>query len=341
MFQTLLNKLLDKQHLSQVEAREAMDYIMNGEVSPIVLSSFLTALKLKGETVDEITGFALGMREKADRLDVDTYNLLDTCGTGGDGGKTFNISTAAAIIAAAGGARVAKHGNRSVSSRSGSADVLEKLGVSIQLKQNEAQICLEETNLCFMFAPVYHPAMKHAVSTRKELGFRTVFNLLGPLTNPAQSDRQIIGVYDARLAETFAHVLRELGLVRCLIVAGEDGLDEISVSAPTKIVELKDGQIRAYSVTPEELGLPRYEPSLVGGGSSEENAGIIKQVFQGTRGANRDILLANTAAALYLAEQCSSLKEGVLLAAEIIDSGLATSKLDQLIQVTGGLVNAS
>ncbi|RXT13913.1 anthranilate phosphoribosyltransferase [Ammoniphilus sp. CFH 90114] len=341
MFQQLLNKVVEMKHLSREESREAMGLIMSGEVPPSQLASFLTALKIKGETVEEITGFALTMREKALKVEVPSDNLIDTCGTGGDGGKTFNISTASAFVAAAGGARVAKHGNRAVSSKSGSADVLEKLGVSIQLSEDEAKRCLERTNLCFMFAPFYHQAMKHAVATRKEIGFRTVFNLLGPLTNPAQADRQLIGVYDGRLAEKVAHVLRELGLVRCLIVAGEDGLDEISVSAATKVVELKNGDIHSYHIRPEDLGLRSYAISEVSGGKAVENASIIHRVFSGEQGADRDIVLANSAASLYLSEQASSIQEGVKLAAEIIDQGLALEKLNQLVQVTRGLSRAS
>ncbi|MEW9669755.1 anthranilate phosphoribosyltransferase [Ammoniphilus sp. 3BR4] len=341
MFQPLLNKVVDLKHLSREESKEAMNLIMSGEVLPSQLASFLTAMKIKGETVEEITGFALTMREKALKVQVPSQNLIDTCGTGGDGGMTFNISTASAFVAAAGGARVAKHGNRAVSSKSGSADVLEQLGVTIQLGEEEAKQCLEQTNLCFMFAPFYHQAMKHAVATRKEIGFRTVFNLLGPLTNPAQADRQLIGVYDGSLAEKAAHVLRELGLVRCLIVAGEDGLDEISISGPTKVVELKDGEIHSYYLTPEELGLESYPVEAVSGGKAEENASIIHRVFSGHQGADRDIVLANSAASLYLAEQVESIQEGVRLAAEIIDQGLALQKLEQLINVTRGMSRAS
>jgi anthranilate phosphoribosyltransferase len=341
MFQALLKQVVEGKSLSRTEAKAAMDLVMNGEVSPVLLSSLLTALKMKGETIEEVTGFALSMREKSAKVKTVSANLVDTCGTGGDGAKTFNISTASAIVAAAGGARVAKHGNRAVSSQSGSADVLEKLGVSIQLNEEQAQACLLETNLCFMFAPLYHQAMKHAIGTRKELGYRTVFNLLGPLTNPAQADRQLIGVYDGRLAETFAHVLRELGTVRCLIVAADDGLDEISVSSATKVVELQNGEIRTYRITPAELGLPTYAPGSVGGGSADENATIIRDIFAGGSGANRDIVVANTAAALYLAEVCRSLTDGVKLAAELLDQGLAANKMEQIAKVTGGFTHAS
>jgi len=341
MFQALLNKVVEGKHLSREESIEAMDLVMSGEVLSSQLASFLTALRMKGETVDEITGFALVMREKAARVNIPADNLIDTCGTGGDGGKTFNISTASAIVAAAGGARVAKHGNRAVSSKSGSADVLEKLGVAITLGEKETERCLTETNLCFMFAPLYHQAMKHAVGTRKEIGFRTVFNLLGPLTNPARADRQIIGVYDPSLVEKAAHVLREIGLKRCLVVCSDEGLDEISVSAPTNIVELKDGEIQSYRLTPEDLGLNRYALEDVSGGKAEINAQIIRNVFNGEKGANREIVLANTAAALYVADQCGSLREGVMLAADLIDQGLANRKLEQLIEVTGGLIRAS
>lgn len=341
MFQALLSKVVDLKHLSRDEAKESMDMIMNGEVPPSQLGSFLTALRIKGETIEEITGFALSMRSKASQLDVLNKNLIDTCGTGGDGGNTFNISTASAIVAAAGGARVAKHGNRAVSSRSGSADVLEKLGLNIELGVEEAKSCLEETNLCFMFAPLYHQAMKHAVGTRREIGFRTVFNLLGPLTNPAGADRQIIGVYDASLAEKLAYTLRELGLTRCLVVAGDDGLDEISVSAPSQIVELRDGKISSYRVTPQELQVGTYSLQQISGGTPEENAAVIRSVFSGKEGANRDIVLVNSAAALYLAEKCESIQEGVEIARNIIDQGLAHDKLEELIGFTRRIYHAS
>jgi anthranilate phosphoribosyltransferase len=341
MFQKLLNKVVEQEHLSRAEAMMAMGSIMNGEVPSPQLSSFLTALRIKGETVEEMTGFALTMREKAVKIAIPSENLLDTCGTGGDGGKTFNVSTASAIVAAAGGARVAKHGNRAVSSRSGSADVLEKLGVTIQLKETDAYQCLQETNLCFLFAPLYHEAMKHAVQARREMGIRTVFNLLGPLTNPAKADRQLIGVYDHRVAEKLARVLRELGSSRCLIVAGEDGLDEISVSAPTFVVELNAGEIRTFQLTPEELGLKRYAATEVSGGSAEENAQIIRKIFAGQKGASLDIVLANTAAALYLAGHCQHLQEGVHMARQLIEEGHASDKLEQLIRVTRGLSHAS
>lgn len=341
MFQALLGKVVDLKHLSREEAREAMGMVMQGEVPPSQLGSFLTALRMKGETIEEITGFAQAMRDRAMPLQVQTGNLIDTCGTGGDGGRTFNISTASAIVAAAGGARVAKHGNRAVSSRSGSADVLEKLGVNIELNVDQAKQCLEETNLCFMFAPHYHQAMKHAVGTRREIGFRTVFNLLGPLTNPAQADRQIIGVYDGSLAEKLAYALRELGLVRCLVVAGEDGLDEISVSAPTKIVELRDGEINTYRVLPEDLKVATYSLNEVSGGKAEENAEVIRNVFSGGKGADRDIVLVNSAAALYLAEKCESIQEGVYMASQIIDQGQAAHKLEQLVGFTRRVSHAS
>ncbi|RKD25711.1 anthranilate phosphoribosyltransferase [Ammoniphilus oxalaticus] len=341
MFQALLNKVVDLEHMSRAEARESMDLIMQGEATPAQLGSFLTALRIKGETIEELTGFAQSMRSHATQLQAQTENLIDTCGTGGDGGNTFNISTASALVAAAGGARVAKHGNRAVSSRSGSADVLEKLGVHIELSVEEATRCLEETNLCFMFAPLYHQAMKHAVGTRREIGFRTVFNLLGPMTNPAGADRQIIGVYDASLAEKVAYALRELGLTRGLVVAGEDGLDEISVCAPSKIVELKNGEIFSYRVTPEQLNVGVHSLQSISGGHADENAEIIRQVFAGAEGADRDIVLVNSAAALYLAEKCGSLAEGVELARQLIDDGLVTQKLDELVGFTRRISHAS
>ncbi|GAB7387519.1 anthranilate phosphoribosyltransferase [Bacillaceae bacterium] len=339
MFQRVLNRLVNGESLTREEARDTMEKVMSGEATPSQIASFLTALRMKGESVDEITGFAETMRKKAEKLHVPNDNLLDTCGTGGDGGITFNISTAAAIVAAAGGVRIAKHGNRAVSGKSGSADVLEALGIAIQLTSDEAVQCLEETNLCFLFAPLYHKAMKHAVAPRKEIGFRTVFNLLGPLTNPAGADRQLIGVYDVNLTEKIAQVAAQMGLKRALVVSGYDGLDEISISDATKIVEVKGGAIEVYELQPQDVGLPRYPLQEVAGGTAAENARIIRSIFEGKKGAFRDIVVLNTAAALYLAEKAASLKDGVRLAQEIIDSGEALGKLEQLVRVTRRLTS--
>lgn len=341
MLKPVLNKVVNGEHLSREEAKQAMGHVMEGEATSPQIASLITALRVKGETAEEITGFAQTMRAKALQPEVSRENLIDTCGTGGDGGKTFNISTATAIVAAASGARVAKHGNRAVSSKSGSADVLEELGLSIQLTEKAAVTCLEQTNLCFLFAPQYHQAMKHAVGPRKEIGFRTVFNVLGPLTNPAGADRQLIGVFDPSLTETLAEVLKNLGTRRAMVVASDDGLDEISVSAATKITELNEGTIRTYRLSPEDVGLKRHPLSEITGGSVTENAHLIRSILEGEKGASRDIVVLNTAAVLYLTAQADSLQEGVRLTQERIDSGEARKKLDQLIEVSRGLSHAS
>jgi len=327
--------------LSRDQARRVMEAIMDGEATPAQIGSLLTAVRMRGETTEEIAGFAEAMRAKAARLEPPGGALLDTCGTGGDGGKTFNISTAAAIIAAAGGVRVAKHGNRAISSRSGSADVLEALGVNIQLGPEQARACLEEVGICFLFAPAYHSSMKHAAGPRRELGFRTVFNLLGPLTNPASANRQLVGVYDRGKTEALARVLRELGLERALVVSSLDGLDELSISAPTQVTELKNGEIRTYEVEPERFGLSRAPLAAVAGGSAEENAEAIRSILRGERGAKRDVALLNAGACFYLGGGCSTIEEGVALAAETVDSGRAMAKLEQLIRFTGALSHVS
>ncbi|AMA73567.1 MULTISPECIES: anthranilate phosphoribosyltransferase [Aneurinibacillus] len=341
MFKQLLGQVAQGKSLTREEAREAMRLIMDGEAHPTQIASFLTALRMKGETVDEIIGFVETMRKKAVSLETKGEELLDTCGTGGDGGISFNISTAAAIVAAAGGARVAKHGNRAVSSKSGSADVLEALGVTITSSSKEAIRCLEETNLCFLFAPQYHQAMKHAVEPRRQLGFRTVFNLLGPLTNPACAERQLLGIYDRNLGVKVAEVLVELGVKRALVVAGADGLDEISISGFTYVVEVDCGMISPYTIHPEMFGLSVHPLENVAGGDAVENARIIRRVFDGEKGAYRDIVVLNTAAAFYVGGQVASIGEGVRLAQEMIDIGEAKRKLEQLVEVTGGVSHAS
>lgn len=341
MFPMVLHKLIGGQDLSREEAMKAMEWVMDGKATPAQIASFATSLRMKGETVEEITGFALTMRNKAVSLNTNSACLVDTCGTGGDGGVTFNISTASAIVAAAGGIRVAKHGNRAVSGRSGSADVLEALGISISLGVEQAHHCLERTNLCFMFAPLYHQAMKHAAGVRKEIGFRSVFNLLGPLTNPAGADRQLLGVFDPGVAEKTANVLKELGIKRALVVAGLDGLDELSVSAPSLVVEVSGGMIRSYQFTPEEAGLERSPLTAVSGGDAQYNAEVIRSVMSGERGAPRDIVCLNAGAVFYLAEKADSLQEGVQKAQEVIDTGQGAEKLAELVRVTRGLGHAS
>jgi anthranilate phosphoribosyltransferase len=318
-----------------------MNEVMEGKATPAQIGSLLTALRIKGETIEEITGFAETMRTKSNHVHTVQHGLLDTCGTGGSGVHKFNISTISAIIAASMKVRVAKHGNRAMSGKTGSADVLEALGVNIHLTSEQAKECLQDVGLCFMFAQLYHPSMKHAAAPRKELGFRTVFNLLGPLTNPAGADRQLMGIFDRSKTDTVARVLQELDVKRAMVVASYDGLDEISISASTQISELKNGQIRTYDITPDELGLKRYTLSDIVGGDPKTNAGIIHRVLEGEQGAYRDIVLANAGACIYIADQCATLQEGVKLAASAIDSGKASAKLKQLIQRTGELIYVS
>lgn len=339
--QQALNQLILGHNLSREEARGVMEHIMDGGATPAQIGSLMTIMRMKGETIDEITGFAETMRNKAPRVASEQVGLLDTCGTGGDGGKTFNISTAAAIVAAGGGAKVAKHGNRAMSSKSGSADVLEALGVNIALDSEQATKCLEQVGICFMFSQIFHQSMKHAAGPRREIGFRTFFNMLGPLTNPAGADRQLMGLFDRNKTEIVAFALRELNLQRALVVASHDGLDEISISSPTQITELKDGTISTYHIEPEELGLQTAPIADIAGGDADLNAEIIRAVISGEKGACRDIVLANAGACFYLTEHCHTLQEGVQYAAQVIDSGKALQKLEELIAFTGELKNVS
>ncbi|ANS74851.1 anthranilate phosphoribosyltransferase [Paenibacillus yonginensis] len=335
--QSGLAKVVGGGDLSREEAREVMNLIMEGGATPAQIGGLLAALRFKGETVQEIAGFAEAMRSKAAGVGAQTAGLLDTCGTGGSGIQKFNISTASAVIASSASVRIAKHGNRSASSKAGSADVLEALGVNIHLNGEQAKRCLDEIGLCFLFAQVYHPSMKHAAGPRKELGMRTVFNLLGPLTNPAGADRQLLGLYDPRMTETIAKVLRELGLVRALVVSSGEGLDEISLSSPTRVSELKDGEVRTFEIRAEDLGLTGCSLEEIYGGDAVRNAQLIREILNGRQGPARDIVLANAGACIYLAGYADSMKEGVVIAAEAVDSGRAASKLEQLIQTTGAL----
>ncbi|WP_178022670.1 anthranilate phosphoribosyltransferase [uncultured Paenibacillus sp.] len=332
-----IGRLIEGRHLAREEARGVMQAIMNGESTPAQIGSLLTALRIKGETVEEITGFAEAMRGASSRIHTETQKLLDTCGTGGSGIHKINVSTTAAIVAASVSVRVAKHGNRSASGRSGSADVLEALGVNIQLDAGQAKRCLDDIGICFMFSQLYHPSMKHAAGPRKELGIRTVFNMLGPLTNPAGADRQVLGIYDGSRTSTIAEVLRELGSKRALVVSSREGLDEISISSPTRVSELKNGAITTYDLQPEDLGLQTYPLEAMIGGDPQTNAEIVRRVLQGERGAHRDVVLANAGACVYVSGLADNVREGVAIAAEAIDSGKAYAKLEQLIQTTGEL----
>lgn len=330
-----LNIVVSGQSLSREQARDVMRTIMDGEATQAQIGAMLTALRMKGETIDEVTGFAEIMREKANRVSTTVDHLLDTCGTGGDGGNTFNISTAAAFVVAAAGVRVAKHGNRAMSSKSGSADVLEALGVHIGLSAEQAKACLDEIGICFMFAQAFHQSMKHVAGPRRELGFRTIFNLLGPLTNPAGADRQVMGVFDASRTELVAEVMRELGVRRALVVASEDGLDEISICAPTKVTELNEGAITTYTVRPEQFGLTSYSLEELSGGDASVNAAIIRSVFSGETSARAAIVAVNAGAALYVAEKAATIEEGIQLAFNILKDGAALHKLEQLVKTTG------
>ena len=333
MIRETIDVLVQGKDLSQKEAAQAMNEIMEGEATPAQIAAFITALRIKGETVDEITGMATTMRDKSLKVATDGY-LVDTCGTGGDGQGTINVSTAAALVAAAAGVKVAKHGNRSASGGPGSADVLEAHGVKIDLSPEGVKRCLEEVGIGFMFAPVFHPAMRHAAGPRREIGIRTVFNILGPLTNPAGAHAQLLGVADRAVADKMAQALGRLGTQRAMVVHGEEGLDEISVSSPTRIWELDKGDVRSYIVTPEDAGLSRSSLAGIQGGSVERNAELLKGALRGDEGPIQDIVLLNTAAALVVGSHAQDLKEGVELARNAVASGAALEKLEALARLS-------
>lgn len=329
-----INHLLDGQDLAPDAMREVMRSIMSGGATPAQIGGFLVALRAKGETVQEVVAAAEVLREMATRVPVRGDHLVDTCGTGGDGTHTFNISTAAAFVAAAAGARVAKHGNRSVSSQSGSADVLEAAGVNLALTPEQVSACIEAVGLGFLFAQHHHGAMRHAIEPRRELGIRTLFNLLGPLTNPAGAPNQVVGVYSERWVEPLAAALRELGSQHVLVVHAGDGLDEISIGAPTRVAELKQGRIEIRTITPEQFGLKREPLSWLVVNSAEESAALIRGVLAGAEGPARDVVLLNAGAAIYAAGVAPELETGIELAAEAVDSGAAAAKLEELIAFT-------
>ncbi len=330
-----LHKVVNGINLEETEMVEVMTNIMEGKVPDSQLASFLTALKLKGESVEEITGGARVMREKASKIDLGDRYKIDTCGTGGDGLNTYNISTTSTFIASALDIVVVKHGNRSVSSRSGSADVLEHLGADITLSPEEVKECVEKCKLGFFFAPTFHSAMKHAIGVRKELKFRTIFNILGPLTNPASANGQVLGVFDPDLTEPMAKVLANLGVERALVVHGMDGMDEISVTDTTKITELKDGEIKTYYISPEKFGIKRGKKEDLLGGSPKENAELIRDILGGKiKGTKLDILLLNAGASIYVGKKSDSLEEGIKLAREVINNGKALAKLDEFVKTT-------
>jgi anthranilate phosphoribosyltransferase len=307
---------------------------MTGEATPLQVAAFLTALRMKGETVDEITGAARVMREKAHRVNVGGKTVLDTCGTGGDQKGTFNISTTAAFVLAGAGVNVAKHGNRSVSSQSGSADVLGALGVKVDAPRERVEQCIARIGIGFLFAPLLHEAMKYAVQPRRDIGIRTIFNVLGPLTNPAMATHQLIGIYSRGLVGVVARVLRNLGGARALVVHGLEGLDEISICGPTQVAELRDGEVKEYLIEPEQFGLKRCALEQLHGGNAEQSAVIVRGVLDGRQGPARDVVLLNSGAALYVSGSAAAIDDGIRLAAESIDSGKARQKLAELVAMT-------
>jgi len=333
MLQRFIAEVVEGKDLSEEEASKAMAHIMEGEALPTQIASFLTALRMKGETSQEIAGFARAMRAKAVRIRAKEGEcVVDTCGTGGDGCGTFNISTAVAFVAAGGGLTVAKHGNRSVSSKSGSADVLEALGVKITLPPEKVEECLQENGLAFLFAPSFHPAMKHALGPRKEIGIRTAFNLLGPLTNPAGATVHLLGLYREDLTRPVAEVLKSLGSKAAFVVHGADHSDEISITGKTTVCQLKEGAITNYQIQPEEVGLRRANLEAIRGGTPEKNAQILLQILKGDPGPTRDVVLLNGAAVFVASGRVPNLREGIEMARESIDSGKAMKKLEGLIE---------
>lgn len=336
MIREAIQMLVSGHSLTTEEAASVMEEIMEGKATPAQLGAFITALRIKGETADEIAGLASVMRAKAIQVMV-ADPVIDIVGTGGDNSRTFNISTAAAFVVAAAGLKVAKHGNRAMSSQCGSADVLEALGVRIDLTAEQVQRCIQEVGIAFMFAPAFHPAMKYAAAPRREIGIRTVFNILGPLTNPAGAKVQVVGVADESLVEKLALVLQSLGCYRALVVHGEDGLDEITITGKTHVCELKDGAVNHYSISPEDFGLSRANSDSLRGGTVDENAALLRGILSGVPGPRQDIVLMNAAAALLTGERVGTLRQGVALGREVIDGGQALAKLEQLIRFSQSL----
>ncbi|MCZ6534837.1 MAG: anthranilate phosphoribosyltransferase [Chloroflexi bacterium] len=336
MIREAIEELVAGRSLSMDQASAVMDEIMEGQATQAQLAAFLTALRLKGETPEEIAGMATVMREKALRVEVEGA-VVDTCGTGGDGSGTFNISTAAAFVAAGAGLKVAKHGNRAASGTCGSADVLEALGVKIELGPEAVKQCIDEVGIGFMYAPTFHPAMKYAAPVRRELGIRTVFNILGPLTNPAVARRQLLGVADPSLGEKMARVLQLMGSEHSLVVHGHDGLDELTLGDETSVWELRDGGITSYTVNPGDLGLPRVPLQALQGGTPQENAFLLRRILAAEKGPHRYIVLLNSAAVLVVGGKAKDLKEGLDLAREVIDGSDALLKLEGLVELSQAL----
>jgi anthranilate phosphoribosyltransferase len=331
-FKPLLARLADGQTLSEFDAEEFFAACLRGEPTPAQIAAAVTAIRLRGETVGELTACARAMRRAAVTLDH-PYEVVDTCGTGGDGLHTFNISTASALVAAGGGLKIAKHGTRALSSKSGSSDVLAALGVKIDAGLEQQRKALDEANICFLFAPAHHGAMRHVLPVRAELGFRTIFNLLGPLSNPAGAKRQVLGVYDPRLLEPLARVLGALGAERAWTVHGS-GMDEMTVTGPTMVCEWRDGGVRNFNITPDAVGLQKHSLDELTGGTPEVNAAALQRLIDGEKGAYRDVVLLNAAAAFLIGDKVETLREGVELAAAVIDDGRARAALDGLVAAT-------
>src|SRR3990172_854856 len=333
MIREAIQALVTGKSLTMDEASQVMDEIMEGQVTPAQFGAFVTALRLKGETVDEITGLAKVMRAKAIPVNV-AGPVIDIVGTGGDGLNSFNISTVTAFVVAVAGLKVAKHGNRAASSQCGSADVLEALSVKFNLNAEQVQKCIEEVGIGFMFAPTFHPAMKYAGPSRKEIGIRTVFNILGPLTNPADAKHYLLGVADGALVEKMAQVLKSLGCEHALVVHGEDGLDEITLSGPSQVCEVVGGTIKKYTVSPDDFGLPKASLESLKGETAEYNAALLRSILWGDKGPRRDVVLMNAGAALVAGDKAKTIKQGIELARQSVDSGQALAKLEHLIKLS-------
>lgn len=336
MIKEAIVKLSKGENLSYEMAEAVMDEIMSGEASQVQMSAFLVAMSMKGETIEEITACAAGMRKHCVKL-LHDMDVLEIVGTGGDGANSFNISTTSSLVISAAGVPVAKHGNRAASSKCGAADVLEALGVNITVPPERSTELLEKINLCFLFAQNYHIAMKYVAPVRRELSIRTIFNILGPLANPAGANMQLLGVYDESLVEPLAHVLANLGVKSAMVVYGQDGLDEISVSAPTTVCEVRDGKFESYVITPEQFGLSRYSKEELVGGTPAENAAITRAILSGEQGAKRDAVVLNSAAALHVARPDLTLEEAVKTVQDIIDSGKAMEQLNRFIELSNAM----
>ncbi len=337
MLKEAIKKLVAGVDLTREEASLAMDEIMSGNATPSQIAAFITALSIKKETALEITGCSERMRAHAAKIFPHAKNLVDTCGTGGDSSGTFNISTAAALVAAGAGVSVAKHGNRSVSSRSGSADVLEALGVKVDLEPKKVEECINTIGIGFIYAPNFHKAMRYAAPTRKEIGIRTIFNILGPLTNPAGASAQLLGVFSRELTSIMAEVLKNLGTVHAMVVCSRDGLDEISISDKTRVAHLKDGKIKEYDIKPQDFGLkPALKNEILGASPAENSGLILKIIREKEKGPKRDVVVLNAGAAIYIGGKASDIKQGIKLAEEAIDGGMAEKKLKELIDFTQG-----